>query len=83
MYCLDKIKAKIYLLAVGLVVVVAGAVAGQAGAASDSGFAPPLTRANERKHLHLAIHLGKQINWRGYVRKQAELKYWLNPSTLK
>ncbi len=33
----------------------------------------------ERKHLHLAIHKGKKINWRGYVKTKSELKAWLDP----
>lgn len=33
----------------------------------------------ERKHLHLAIHKGSQINFRGYVGSQNELSGWVDP----
>lgn len=33
----------------------------------------------ERKHLHLSIHLGKDINLLGYVKTKAELAGWLHP----
>ena len=33
----------------------------------------------ERKHLHLSIHKGNEINLLGYVQSSAELKNWLNP----
>ena len=32
----------------------------------------------ERKHLHLGIHKGSEINTRGYVQTQTELDNWLN-----
>ena len=34
---------------------------------------------NERRHLHFAIYTGKDINVRGYVQSQEELKKWLDP----
>jgi len=33
----------------------------------------------ERKHLHLAIHKGTEINYRGYVNSQTELSGWIDP----
>jgi murein DD-endopeptidase MepM/ murein hydrolase activator NlpD len=33
----------------------------------------------ERKHLHLGIHKGTNINIKGYVQNQAELSNWLDP----
>ncbi|MFH1597873.1 MAG: M23 family metallopeptidase [Patescibacteria group bacterium] len=33
----------------------------------------------ERKHLHLALHQGTDLNIRGYVSSQAELDNWLDP----
>ncbi|MDB4978110.1 MAG: hypothetical protein JWM56_296 [Candidatus Peribacteria bacterium] len=33
----------------------------------------------ERKHLHLAVHKGAAINYRGYVPTAAALKGWINP----
>ena len=33
----------------------------------------------ERKHLHLSIHKGDQINLRGYVNSQNELDNWIDP----
>lgn len=33
----------------------------------------------QRKHLHLGIHKGTAIDWRGYVSKESELSDWLNP----
>jgi hypothetical protein len=33
----------------------------------------------ERKHLHLGIHRGSEINIRGYVSTQAELSGWIDP----
>lgn len=33
----------------------------------------------ERKHLHLAIHKGRGINYRGYVSAEKELSDWLDP----
>lgn len=32
----------------------------------------------ERKHLHLGIHKGKDIDLRGYVQTENQLKSWLN-----
>jgi hypothetical protein len=32
----------------------------------------------ERKHLHLGIHKGDQINLRGYVQTEGELDEWIN-----
>ncbi|NQU77933.1 M23 family metallopeptidase [Candidatus Falkowbacteria bacterium] len=37
---------------------------------------------NERKHLHLGIHKGKDINILGYTQDKDELKNWINPLTL-
>jgi len=34
----------------------------------------------ERKHLHLGIYPGKEIDWRGYVASENELARWLNPA---
>ncbi len=36
----------------------------------------------ERKHLHLAIHLGRTVDIRGYVRTAGELKDWIDPLPL-
>ncbi|HPN96527.1 MAG TPA: M23 family metallopeptidase [Candidatus Moranbacteria bacterium] len=36
----------------------------------------------ERKHLHLGIHKGKEINIRGYANNENELKDWLDPMTI-
>ncbi len=33
----------------------------------------------ERKHLHLGIIKGDQINYRGYVQLEEELSSWINP----
>ena len=33
----------------------------------------------ERKHLHLGIHKGTEINIRGYVATEAETENWLDP----
>jgi hypothetical protein len=33
----------------------------------------------ERKHLHLSIHKGKIIDYRGYVSLEGDLKNWFNP----
>lgn len=38
--------------------------------------------AGERKHLHLGIHQGKNINLLGYVQNQAELSQWLDVTKL-
>lgn len=36
--------------------------------------------SNERKHLHFAIHKGSSVDVRGYVKTQAELANWLDPT---
>lgn len=36
----------------------------------------------ERKHLHLSVHLGSEVNILGYVAKPEELRNWLDPLTL-
>ena len=36
----------------------------------------------ERKHLHLAIYKGKDLNLKGYVKNKEELLLWINPETL-
>lgn len=36
----------------------------------------------ERKHLHLGIHRGTKIEYRGYVQKNSELTGWLDYLTL-
>gem|GEM_PF-656600 len=36
----------------------------------------------ERKHLHLGIHLGASINYRGYVSTQSQLSGWLDAQKL-
>ncbi len=33
---------------------------------------------NERKHLHLGIHKGTTIDFRGYVQKQTDLDNWID-----
>lgn len=33
----------------------------------------------ERKHLHLAVYRGKNINLRGYVSDRRQLNSWMNP----
>lgn len=33
----------------------------------------------ERKHLHLAVHKGKEINIAGYVQSASELNNWIDP----
>jgi len=33
----------------------------------------------ERKHLHLAVHLGGEINFLGYVQDFADLNNWVDP----
>ncbi len=37
---------------------------------------------NERKHLHLGIHKGTNIDTRGYVSSKAELSNWLDPLSI-
>jgi hypothetical protein len=34
----------------------------------------------ERKHLHLSIHNGAAIEYRGYVQKKSDLSAWLDPA---
>lgn len=36
----------------------------------------------ERAHLHLAIHNGTTVDWRGYVATEEELEKWQNPRIL-
>lgn len=36
----------------------------------------------ERKHLHLGIHKGKEINLKGYVARQSDLAQWIDPCTV-
>jgi hypothetical protein len=36
----------------------------------------------ERKHLHLAIHKGMAIDYRGYVQNKTELSNWVDAKTL-
>ena len=36
----------------------------------------------ERKHLHLAVHKGTAINFRGYVQSKNELNSWIDFATL-
>ncbi|MFH2104803.1 MAG: peptidoglycan DD-metalloendopeptidase family protein [Parcubacteria group bacterium] len=36
----------------------------------------------ERKHLHLGIYKSDQIDLRGYVSTEAELKEWINPESI-
>jgi len=36
----------------------------------------------QRKHLHLGIHLGSQIELRGYVESSAQLTNWLDPQSI-
>jgi len=45
------------------------AVLGQGGTRETDG---------ERKHLHLGIHKGEKIDYRGYVQSRAELDRWLD-----
>ncbi len=33
----------------------------------------------ERKHLHLAFHKGKEINYAGYVQNESQLSSWIDP----
>jgi murein DD-endopeptidase MepM/ murein hydrolase activator NlpD len=34
---------------------------------------------NERKHLHLSLHRGSDIDIRGYVQNETELSEWIDP----
>lgn len=56
--------------------ITAGDVIGTLGAdkSKDTG--------GERKHLHLGIHKGKQIDIRGYVRTEKELDGWIDPKSI-
>ena len=36
----------------------------------------------ERPHLHLAVHRGDSIEYRGYVQKESELEGWVDPEGL-
>jgi len=36
----------------------------------------------ERKHLHLAVHRGSDINYKGYVQKKEDLQQWMDPGGL-
>lgn len=36
----------------------------------------------ERKHLHLGVHKGTSINYRGYVTTESELSEWLDAETV-
>jgi murein DD-endopeptidase MepM/ murein hydrolase activator NlpD len=38
--------------------------------------------SNERKHLHLSIHIGSGINIKGYVQTKSELSDWLDPKVV-
>jgi len=44
---------------------------------------PPQETDQERKHLHLAIHKGTQVNILGYVQNESELSNWIDFQTLK
>lgn len=37
---------------------------------------------NERKHLHLSIHLGANLDIRGYVQDKSALNSWIDPQTV-
>ncbi len=37
---------------------------------------------NERKHLHLGVYTGLDLNLRGYVQTEEELMKWIDPLTL-
>ncbi len=39
---------------------------------------PPTETDGERKHLHLGIHKGTEINIKGYVQSASELSSWLD-----
>lgn len=47
-------------------------------------LAPPESRSSgfERKHLHLGIIKGSEIDYRGYVQDRKELDGWVNPEEL-
>ena len=46
------------------------------------GKAYSIETAGERKHLHLSIHKGNNIDLRGYASKQADLDAWIDPVSL-
>lgn len=46
---------------------------------ADLGAACSQATDGERKHLHLAIHLGSVVDYRGYVPSSADLSSWINP----
>lgn len=49
---------------------------GEQIASLGAGFSPDTD--NERKHLHLGIHKGAQIDLRGYVQDRTELEGWMD-----
>jgi len=51
--------------------------AGDAIAILGEGYSPETD--GERKHLHLAIHRGPSLEYRGYVRSESELSRWIDP----
>ncbi|MCL5795547.1 MAG: M23 family metallopeptidase [Patescibacteria group bacterium] len=53
---------------------------GQAIGVLGKGYSPETD--GERKHLHLGIHRGKNINLLGYTQNQNELAQWLDITTL-
>ena len=54
----------------------AGSVIGQLG----KGFSQETD--GERKHLHLGVHRGTAVNYRGYVQTKEELNAWIDPTEL-
>lgn len=36
----------------------------------------------ERKHLHLGVHKGEEVDFRGYVSRKSNLKDWIDPCNL-
>lgn len=38
--------------------------------------------SNERKHLHLSIHIGTSINIKGYTQAKSALSEWMDPQTV-
>lgn len=51
--------------------------AGQKVAVLGTGFTSETD--GERRHLHLSLHAGSAIDYRGYVQKKGELSTWLDP----
>lgn len=49
---------------------------GEQIAALGAGFSPDTD--NERKHLHLGVHKGLQVDIRGYVESPSELQGWID-----